>query len=137
MIETLRLNLWQLTELALPTVGLERVAASRWSLCRITAPGWTTGPAVTDGFAASRPVILFDNAGAAGSSGETPNTMEATADNAANFLGALGVATVDVLGHSIGGYIAKPSPFVIRKRSDASSWQAPDRAPASHQGIPR
>jgi hypothetical protein len=94
-------------------------------------------PAVTDGFAASRPVILFDNAGAAGSSGETPNTMEATADNAANFLGALGVATVDVLGHSIGGYIAKPSLFVIRKRSDASSWQAPDRAPASHQGIPR
>ena len=64
-------------------------------------------PAVTDGFAASRPVILFDNAGVAGSSGETPNTMEAMADNAANFLGALGVATVDVLGHSIGGYIAQ------------------------------
>ena len=64
-------------------------------------------PAVTDGFAASRPVILFDNAGVAGSSGETPDTMEAMADNAANFLGALGVATVDVLGHSIGGYIAQ------------------------------
>jgi pimeloyl-ACP methyl ester carboxylesterase len=64
-------------------------------------------PAVTDGFAASRPVILFDNAGVAGSSGETPDTMEAMADNAANFIGALGVATVDVLGHSIGGYVAK------------------------------
>jgi pimeloyl-ACP methyl ester carboxylesterase len=64
-------------------------------------------PALTDGFAASRPVILFDNAGVAGSSGETPDTMEAMADNAAHFLGALGVATVDVLGHSIGGYIAQ------------------------------
>jgi pimeloyl-ACP methyl ester carboxylesterase len=64
-------------------------------------------PAVTDGFAASRPVILFDNAGVAGSSGETPDTMEAMADNAANFIGALGVATVDVLGHSIGGYVAQ------------------------------
>jgi pimeloyl-ACP methyl ester carboxylesterase len=64
-------------------------------------------PALTDGFASSRPVILFDNAGVAGSSGETPDTMEAMADNAAKFLGALGVATVDVLGHSIGGYIAQ------------------------------
>jgi pimeloyl-ACP methyl ester carboxylesterase len=64
-------------------------------------------PAVTDGFAATRPVILFDNAGVAGSSGETPDTMEAMADNVANFVGALGVSTVDVLGHSIGGYIAQ------------------------------
>ncbi len=64
-------------------------------------------PAVTDGFAASRPVILFDNAGAAGSSGETPDTMEAIADHAANFVGALSLSAVDVLGHSIGGYIAQ------------------------------
>jgi len=64
-------------------------------------------PDVTDGFAASRPVILFDNAGVAGSSGETPNTIETMADHAANFVGALGLSTVDVLGFSIGGYIAQ------------------------------
>ena len=64
-------------------------------------------PAVTDGFAASRPVILFDNVGVAGSSGETPYTIEAMADDAANFVGALGLSTVDVLGFSIGGYIAQ------------------------------
>jgi pimeloyl-ACP methyl ester carboxylesterase len=64
-------------------------------------------PAVTDGFAASRPVILFDNAGVAGSSGETPDTVEALADRAANFVAALGLSEVDVLGHSIGGYIAQ------------------------------
>jgi pimeloyl-ACP methyl ester carboxylesterase len=64
-------------------------------------------PAVTDGFAGSRPVILFDNAGVSGSSGETPDTIGAMADHAAVFVGALGLATVDVLGHSIGGYIAQ------------------------------
>jgi pimeloyl-ACP methyl ester carboxylesterase len=64
-------------------------------------------PAVTDGFAASRPVILFDNAGVSGSSGQTPNTMEAMAENAAKFVGALNLSTVDVLGHSIGGYISQ------------------------------
>jgi pimeloyl-ACP methyl ester carboxylesterase len=42
-------------------------------------------PAVTDGFAASRPVILFDNAGVAGSSGKTAETIEAMAEHAADF----------------------------------------------------
>src|SRR5271168_2351752 len=64
-------------------------------------------PAVTDGFARSRPVILFDNAGVSGSTGETPDTMEAMADRAADFVSALGLPKVDVLGHSIGGYIAQ------------------------------
>jgi pimeloyl-ACP methyl ester carboxylesterase len=76
-------------------------------------------PAVTDGFAATRPVILFDNAGVAGSGGETPDTMEAMADNAANFVDAFGVTTVDVLGHSIGGYIAQTlalrHPKIVRR----------------------
>src|SRR5215470_18588561 len=64
-------------------------------------------PALTDGFAADRPVILFDNAGVANSSGETPNTIDAMAEHAAEFVGALGVSRVDVLGFSIGGYIAQ------------------------------
>src|SRR5260370_3874240 len=61
-------------------------------------------PAVTDGFAASRPAILFDNAGVAGSSGKTPETIEAMAEHAADFVRALGVSMVDVLGFSLGGY---------------------------------
>src|SRR5258707_10376759 len=36
-------------------------------------------PTVTDGFAKKRPVILFDNAGVAASSGETPDTIDAMA----------------------------------------------------------
>jgi pimeloyl-ACP methyl ester carboxylesterase len=64
-------------------------------------------PAVTDGLAAGRPAILFDNAGVASSSGQTPETMEGFADHAAVFAGALGLAQVDVLGFSIGGHAAQ------------------------------
>src|ERR1700739_1329669 len=64
-------------------------------------------PAVTDGFPQARPVVLFDTAGGAGTSGDTPNSIEAMADHAAAFVGALGLAQVDVLGFSIGGYIAQ------------------------------
>src|SRR5882724_7923433 len=64
-------------------------------------------PAVTDGFAKTRPVILFDNAGVASSSGETPDTIDAMGEHAAGFVGALGLSHVDVLGFSIGGYIAQ------------------------------
>jgi len=64
-------------------------------------------PAVTDGLAANRPVILFNNTGVASSSGQTPDTVEAQADDAATFIGALGLTNVDVLGFSIGGYVAQ------------------------------
>src|ERR1700688_2988378 len=64
-------------------------------------------PAVTDGFAKNRPVILFDNAGVASSSGETPDTIDAMAEHAADFVGALGLTQIDLLGFSIGGYIAQ------------------------------
>src|SRR5271156_3223284 len=64
-------------------------------------------PTVTDGLAADRRVILFDGAGVAGSSGETPDTIEAMADHAAAFIHELGLSLVDVLGFSIGGYIAQ------------------------------
>jgi pimeloyl-ACP methyl ester carboxylesterase len=64
-------------------------------------------PAVTDGFAQDRPVVLFDNAGVAASSGDTPNSIETMADHAAAFVRALGLSQVDVLGFSIGGYVSQ------------------------------
>src|SRR5882757_9479947 len=64
-------------------------------------------PVVTDGFAAHRPVILFDNAGVGSSSGETPDTIDAMAEHAADFVAALGLSQIDLLGFSIGGYIAQ------------------------------
>jgi pimeloyl-ACP methyl ester carboxylesterase len=64
-------------------------------------------PLVTDGLSANRPVILFDNAGVANSSGETPDTIEAMADDAATFIRALGLRQADILGFSIGGCVAQ------------------------------
>src|SRR6202166_2872888 len=64
-------------------------------------------PAVTDGFAEHRPVILFDNAGVAASTGETPDTIGAMDEPVAAFIGALALAQVDLLGCSIGPNIAQ------------------------------
>jgi len=64
-------------------------------------------PAVTDGLAANRPVVLFNNTGVASSSGQTPDTVEAQADDAAAFIHALGLTHVDLVGFSIGGYVAQ------------------------------
>jgi hypothetical protein len=47
-------------------------------------------PAVTDGFATERPLLHFNNAGVASSSRETPNTIDAMGEYAADFVGALG-----------------------------------------------
>jgi pimeloyl-ACP methyl ester carboxylesterase len=64
-------------------------------------------PAVTDGFAKDREVILFDNAGISSSSGEVPASIDEMAANAAAFIKALGLTQVDVLGFSLGGLVAQ------------------------------
>ena len=64
-------------------------------------------PALSDAFAADREVILFDNAGVASSSGTVPDTIEAMARGAITFTGALGLNTVDLVGHSMGGLVAQ------------------------------
>jgi pimeloyl-ACP methyl ester carboxylesterase len=64
-------------------------------------------PAVVDGLAATRPVILFDNRGLGRSSGPTPGTIAAMATDTVAFLGALELQRVDVLGFSLGGMIAQ------------------------------
>ena len=72
-------------------------------------------PMVTDGFARDRPVILFDNAGVANSSGKTPDTFDAMSDYAAGFVDALGLSQIDLLGFSIGGLVAQA--FTLRHPS--------------------
>jgi pimeloyl-ACP methyl ester carboxylesterase len=64
-------------------------------------------PLVTDGLAATREVILFNNAGISSTSGEVPASAEEMAANAAAFIRALGLAKVDVLGFSLGGFVAQ------------------------------
>src|SRR5580704_12435985 len=59
-------------------------------------------PAVTDGLARDREVILFDNAGVSSSTGDVPTTFEEMGANALAFTRALDLKEVDVIGFSIG-----------------------------------
>jgi pimeloyl-ACP methyl ester carboxylesterase len=76
-------------------------------------------PAVTDGLARDREVILFNNAGISSSSGEVPTTFEQMGANAVAFSRALGLNKVDVFGFSIGGMVAQKitlqAPDLVRK----------------------
>jgi pimeloyl-ACP methyl ester carboxylesterase len=76
-------------------------------------------PAVTDGLARDREVILFNNAGVSNSSGETPSSFQEMGANAIAFIRALGLTQVDVLGFSIGGFVAQEitlqAPDLVRK----------------------
>ena len=76
-------------------------------------------PAVTDGLAQDREVILFDNAGIGASSGTTPNTIPAMATDAVAFIKALGISKADILGYSVGGKVAQEiavqAPDLVRK----------------------
>src|SRR6202140_4130187 len=64
-------------------------------------------PALTDGFAQDREVILFNNAGVSSSSGEVPTSIEEMALHAAAFIDSLGIKKLDALGFSMGGLIAQ------------------------------
>src|SRR5882762_4737434 len=76
-------------------------------------------PLVTDGLAATREVILFNNAGISSSSGEVPIRCEEMGANAIAFIRALGLKHVDVLGFSIGGFVAQEitlqAPDLVRR----------------------
>ena len=64
-------------------------------------------PAVTNGLAKEREVILFNNSGVSSSSGEVPTTIAGMGANAIAFIKGLGLTKVDVLGFSIGGFVAQ------------------------------
>lgn len=64
-------------------------------------------PKVIDGLASHREVILFDNAGVASSTGAVPNNIEGMANYAIDMLKALGVSKADLLGFSMGSFVAQ------------------------------
>lgn len=91
-------------------------------------------PSVINGLAQDREVILFDNAGVAGSSGEVPHTFAEMATNAGLFVDALDLTKIDVLGFSIGSMVAQNiallRPDLVRKLILVGS------APRNGDGIP-
>jgi pimeloyl-ACP methyl ester carboxylesterase len=64
-------------------------------------------PRVVDGIARQRPVIVFDNRGIGASGGSTPSTVEEMAKDAVAFIRALDLERVDLLGFSLGGFVAQ------------------------------
>jgi len=68
-------------------------------------------PKVTNGLAAERDVILFNNAGVGSSTGETPSTVAAMTKHCVDFCRALDLRNIDVVGFSLGGMIAQQLAF--------------------------
>jgi pimeloyl-ACP methyl ester carboxylesterase len=63
--------------------------------------------ALIDELAAERRVITFDNVGVAATTGRTPNTIELMARDAIAFIEAIDLRQVDLLGFSIGSFVAQ------------------------------
>src|SRR3954452_6145873 len=64
-------------------------------------------PALVDALAADRRVVTFDNVGVGATTGKTPNTVEAMAHGAIAFLEAMDFQRVDLLGFSLGSFVAQ------------------------------
>ena len=96
-------------------------------------------PALIDALAApGRRVIAFDNAGVGGSTSTTPGTIGQMARDAIAFLTALDISQADLLGFSIGSFVAQEialtRPALVRRLILASS--APQGAAGMHGWAP-
>ena len=95
-------------------------------------------PALIDALASARRVITFDNAGVGGSTGTTPHTVEQMAHDAIAFIAAMNLGRVDLLGFSIGSFVAQQialtRPDIVRRLILASS--APQGADGMHGWAP-
>jgi pimeloyl-ACP methyl ester carboxylesterase len=91
-------------------------------------------PALIDSLAENRRVVTFDNTGVGGSTGTTPHTIAEMASDAVAFLDVLELTEVDLLGFSIGSFVAQEialtRPALVRNLVLASS--APQGATGMH-----
>jgi pimeloyl-ACP methyl ester carboxylesterase len=91
-------------------------------------------PALTDALAAEREVILVDYAGVGSSSGAPSHTIASTARQMIAFAEALGLVEIDLLGFSIGGFVAQDialvRPSLVRRLVLAAT--GPKGAPGMH-----
>ena len=95
-------------------------------------------PALIDDLAAERRVVTFDNVGVGATTGATPNTVAAMAHDAIAFIEALSLQRVDLLGFSLGSFVAQEialiRPDLLRRVVLASS--APQGAAGMHGWAP-
>jgi pimeloyl-ACP methyl ester carboxylesterase len=90
--------------------------------------------ALVDRLTGAHDVVAFDNTGVGGSSGLTPRTVAQMAADALDFMDALSLEEVDLLGFSLGSFVAQEialaRPGTVRRLVLASS--APQGAPGMH-----
>jgi pimeloyl-ACP methyl ester carboxylesterase len=95
-------------------------------------------PALINALASTRRVVTFDNAGVGGSTGMTPSTIGDMARDAIAFVDAMELDQVDLLGFSIGSFVAQEvaliRPAAVRRLILASS--APRGAEGMHGWAP-
>jgi pimeloyl-ACP methyl ester carboxylesterase len=95
-------------------------------------------PALIDALAAGRRVLTFDNTGVGGSTGTTPDTITQMARDAMAFLTAMELDRVDLLGFSIGSFVAQEialvRPALVNRLVLASA--APQGAAGMHGWAP-
>lgn len=76
-------------------------------------------PRVVDGIAVRHRVLAFDNRGIGASGGTTANSVAAMARDAVEFIRTLGLEQVDLVGFSLGGFvaqvIAQEQPRLVRR----------------------
>jgi pimeloyl-ACP methyl ester carboxylesterase len=95
-------------------------------------------PALIDALASQRHVIAFDNVGVGGTEGRTPNTFEQMACDAIAFLRAMKFDQVDLLGFSIGSFVAQEIALIrpAQVRSLVLASSAPQGADGMHGWAP-
>jgi pimeloyl-ACP methyl ester carboxylesterase len=91
-------------------------------------------PALTDALAAEREVIIVDYPGVGSSTGEPSRTIAETARRMIAFVDALELGEIDLLGFSIGGFVAQEialvRPDLVRRLVLAAT--GPKGAPGMH-----
>jgi pimeloyl-ACP methyl ester carboxylesterase len=95
-------------------------------------------PALIDALASHRRIVAFDNVGVGSTNGTTPNAVEQMAADAISFLDAMELDRLDILGFSIGSFVAQEialtRPALVRNLILASS--APKGAAGMHGWAP-
>ncbi len=95
-------------------------------------------PALVDELGSSRRVVAFDNVGVGLTTGTTPGSVVQMAHDAVAFLSAMGFDRVDLLGFSIGSFVAQEiallRPDIVRRLILASA--APKGAAGMHGWAP-
>ena len=91
-------------------------------------------PALTDALSAEREVILVDYPGVGASTGDPNTSIAETARRMIAFVSALGLDRIDLLGFSIGGFVAQEialvRPMLVRRLVLAAT--GPKGGPAMH-----